>query len=65
LYAHEFISSNQEYVEKTKKEGVSLIVDDIKFQIGAIILHRVLAQLCADRGIKINKTSQLNFAGLE
>ena len=59
----EFISSNQEYVEKAKKAGVPLIGDDIKSQIGATILHRVLAQLCVDRGIKINKTSQLNFAG--
>lgn len=59
----EFITSNQEYVDKAKKAGAPLIGDDIKSQIGATILHRVLAQLCVDRGIKINKTSQLNFAG--
>jgi myo-inositol-1-phosphate synthase len=59
----EFISSNDEYVEKAKKANVPLIGDDIKSQIGATILHRVLAQLCVDRGVKINKTSQLNFAG--
>jgi len=59
----EFISSNEEYVEKAKKANVPLIGDDIKSQIGATILHRVLAQLCVDRGVKINKTSQLNFAG--
>ncbi len=59
----EFISSNEEYVEKAKKAKVPLIGDDIKSQVGATILHRVLAQLCVDRGVKINKTSQLNFAG--
>lgn len=59
----EFISSNEIYVEKAKKANVPLIGDDIKSQIGATILHRVLAQLCVDRGVKINKTSQLNFAG--
>jgi myo-inositol-1-phosphate synthase len=59
----EFISSEEEYVEKAKKAKVPLIGDDIKSQIGATILHRVLTQLCVDRGVKINKTSQLNFAG--
>ena len=54
----EFISSNQEYVEKAKKAGVPLIGNDIKSQIGATILHRVLAQLCVDRGIKKNKDEE-------
>jgi myo-inositol-1-phosphate synthase len=58
-----FISSDKEYIEKAKKAKVPLIGDDIKSQIGATILHRVLTQLCVDRGVKINKTSQLNFAG--
>jgi len=59
----EFITSSKEFVEKARKAKVPLIGDDIKSQIGATILHRVLTQLCVDRGIKINKTSQLNFAG--
>jgi len=59
----EFITSNPEFVDKAKKAKVPLIGDDIKSQIGATILHRVLTQLCVDRGVKINKTSQLNFAG--
>ncbi|MBT3272024.1 MAG: inositol-3-phosphate synthase [Spirochaetales bacterium] len=59
----EFLSSNQKYVELAKAAKVPLIGDDIKSQVGATILHRVLAQLCVDRGVKINKTSQLNFAG--
>jgi myo-inositol-1-phosphate synthase len=58
-----FISSDPVYVEKFKKAKVPIIGDDIKSQIGATILHRVLTQLCVDRGVKINKTSQLNFAG--
>jgi len=59
----EFITSSKEFAEKARKAKVPLIGDDIKSQIGATILHRVLTQLCVDRGIKINKTSQLNFAG--
>ena len=59
----EFISSNEKYVALAKAAGVPLIGDDIKSQVGATILHRVLAQLCVDRGVKITKTSQLNFAG--
>jgi myo-inositol-1-phosphate synthase len=59
----EFITSNEDYVQKAKKAKVPLIGDDIKSQIGATILHRMLTQLCVDRGVKINKTSQLNFAG--
>lgn len=59
----EFITSNPEYVNKAKKANIPMIGDDVKSQIGATILHRVLTQLCVDRGVKINKTSQLNFAG--
>lgn len=58
-----FLSSDPVYVEKFKNAKIPLIGDDIKSQIGATILHRVLTQLCVDRGVKINKTSQLNFAG--
>lgn len=58
-----FISSDPEYAEKAKKAKVPLVGDDIKSQIGATILHRVLTQLCVDRGVKIKETSQLNFAG--
>ncbi|MCL5073221.1 MAG: inositol-3-phosphate synthase, partial [Actinobacteria bacterium] len=58
-----FISSDPFYTEKAKNAKVPIIGDDIKSQIGATILHRVLTQLCLDRGVKINKTSQLNFAG--
>ena len=37
--------------------------DDIKSQVGATIVHRVLAKLLEDRGVKLDRTSQLNFGG--
>jgi myo-inositol-1-phosphate synthase len=59
----EFLSSDPEYIHKFETAHLPMIGDDIKSQIGATILHRVLTQLLVDRGVKINKTSQLNFAG--
>jgi myo-inositol-1-phosphate synthase len=59
----EFISSDKVYVQNFKEKRLPLVGDDIKSQIGATILHRVLTQLLVDRGVKILKTSQLNFAG--
>ena len=59
----EFISSDADYVGKFSEANLPMVGDDIKSQIGATILHRVLTQLLVDRGVKINKTSQLNFAG--
>ncbi len=43
--------------------GVPIIGDDIKSQVGATITHRVLARLFADRGVRIDRTYQLNFGG--
>jgi len=40
-----------------------IIGDDIKSQVGATIVHRVLAKLFRDRGVKIDRTYQLNFGG--
>ena len=59
----EFISSDKQYVQKFKEAHLPMVGDDIKSQIGATILHRVLTQLLLDRGVKILRTSQLNFAG--
>ena len=59
----EFISSQEQYVRKFQDARLPMVGDDIKSQIGATILHRVLAQLLVDRGVKITRTSQLNFAG--
>ncbi len=57
------ISSQEQYVRKFQDARLPMVGDDIKSQIGATILHRVLAQLLVDRGVKITRTSQLNFAG--
>ena len=40
-----------------------VVGDDIKSQVGATIVHRVLARLFQDRGVKIDNTYQLNFGG--
>ena len=43
--------------------GVPIVGDDIKSQVGATIVHRVLARLFEDRGVQLDKTYQLNFGG--
>ncbi|MFP4465518.1 MAG: inositol-3-phosphate synthase [Candidatus Goldiibacteriota bacterium] len=58
-----FIASNKEWAAKFKKAGVPIIGDDIKSQVGATIVHRVLTELFGDRGCRILKTYQLNFGG--
>ncbi len=58
-----FIASKESWAEKFKKEKVPIIGDDIKGQIGATIVHRVLARLCDDRGATIDKTYQINVGG--
>ena len=46
-----------------KEAGAPLIGDDIKSQIGATIVHRVLTRLFMDRGVRLDNTYQLNFGG--
>jgi myo-inositol-1-phosphate synthase len=58
-----FIASTPAWAEKFKKAGVPIIGDDIKSQVGATIVHRVLTKLFGDRGCKIYRTYQLNFGG--
>jgi myo-inositol-1-phosphate synthase len=58
-----FIASRPEWVKKFRDAGVPIIGDDIKSQVGATILHRTLAKLFEDRGVRIDKTYQLNFGG--
>lgn len=58
-----FIASNPEWEKKFKEKNIPIIGDDIKGQVGATIVHRVLAKLCNDRGTKIKKTYQLNVGG--
>lgn len=58
-----FISSNPEYADKFRKAELPIIGDDIKSQVGATITHRMLAQLFEDRGVRLDRTYQLNFGG--
>lgn len=58
-----FIASSNEWAKKFQDRKLPLIGDDIKSQVGATILHRTLAKLFSDRGVKIENTYQLNFGG--
>jgi len=53
----------KEWPKKFEEKGIPVAGDDIKSQLGATILHRVLAQLMLDRGIEVQKTYQLNVGG--
>jgi myo-inositol-1-phosphate synthase len=58
-----FIASDPEWERRFKEAGLPIIGDDIKSQVGSTIIHRQLAKLFEDRGIKIDHTYQLNFGG--
>ncbi|MDD8013253.1 MAG: inositol-3-phosphate synthase, partial [Acidobacteriota bacterium] len=60
-----FIASagSGEWARRFAERGLPIIGDDIKSQLGATITHRVLAKLFTDRGIKIERTYQLNTGG--
>lgn len=58
-----FLVSNPEWAEAFYRRGVPIVGDDIKSQLGATILHRTLAQLFVDRGVKLTRTYQLNTGG--
>ncbi len=58
-----FIATDPEWAERFRAAGVPIIGDDIKSQVGATIVHRVLSRLMEDRGINIDRTYQLNFGG--
>ena len=58
-----FIASDPEWQEKFSSRNVPIIGDDVKSQVGATILHRTLAKLFVDRGVKIERSYQLNFGG--
>ncbi|WP_448587370.1 inositol-3-phosphate synthase [Thermocrinis sp.] len=58
-----FIVSDPEWAKKFEDAGIPVVGDDIKSQVGATIIHRTLAQLFVDRGVKIDRTYQLNFGG--
>ena len=58
-----FIASDPEWAERFRAAGVPIVGDDIKSQVGATIVHRVLSRLMEDRGVTIDRTYQLNFGG--
>lgn len=58
-----FIASSDYWAERFRQRGLPIIGDDIKSQVGATILHRVLTSLFVDRGVRLDRTYQLNFGG--
>ncbi len=58
-----FIASSKEWAERFAERNLPIVGDDVKGVVGATIVHRTLAQLCADRGVEITKTYQINVGG--
>jgi myo-inositol-1-phosphate synthase len=58
-----FISSDPVWARRFHKARVPIVGDDIKSQVGSTIIHRVLAKLFEDRGVRLDHTYQLNFGG--
>ena len=58
-----FIAREDYWRRRFEKAGLPIIGDDIKSQVGATIVHRVLTNLFKDRGVRVERTSQLNVGG--
>src|SRR5439155_22913087 len=58
-----FIASEDYWDKRFRKAGLPIVGDDIKSQVGATIVHRTLARLFHERGVKMMRTSQLNVGG--
>jgi myo-inositol-1-phosphate synthase len=58
-----FIASNPAWQARFAARGLPLLGDDIKSQVGATIVHRVLTNLFRERGVRLERTYQLNFGG--
>ena len=58
-----FIAKEKYWQHRFEEKGLPVIGDDIKSQVGATITHRVLTKLFRDRGVKLERTYQLNFGG--
>ena len=58
-----FIAREPYWQRRFKDAGVPIVGDDIKSQVGATITHRVLTNLFNDRGVRVDRTYQLNFGG--
>ena len=58
-----FIAREPYWQRRFRDRGLPIIGDDIKSQVGATIVHRTLARLFVDRGVRLDRTYQLNFGG--
>jgi myo-inositol-1-phosphate synthase len=58
-----FIASDPEWAARFRDAGVPIVGDDIKSQVGATIVHRILTRLFEDRGLALDHTYQLNVGG--
>ncbi len=58
-----FIAREPYWYKRFAEAGLPIVGDDIKSQVGATITHRVLTRLFRDRGVKLERTYQLNFGG--
>ncbi len=58
-----FIAKEDYWADRFRKKGLPIIGDDIKSQVGATIVHRSMARLFHERGVKLKRTSQLNVGG--
>ena len=58
-----FIAREEYWGKRFRDNGLPIVGDDIKSQVGATITHRVLTRLFEDRGVKLDRTYQLNFGG--
>jgi myo-inositol-1-phosphate synthase len=58
-----FIASDPKWAQRFRDRGLPIIGDDIKAQLGATIVHRVLTDLFAKRGVRLERTYQLNTGG--
>jgi myo-inositol-1-phosphate synthase len=58
-----FIVSDSQWAKRFEKKGIPVVGDDVKSQMGATIIHRALAKLFEDRGVRLDRTYQINTGG--
>src|SRR3989475_8252364 len=58
-----FIAREAYWRRRFEERGLPIVGDDVKSQVGATIVHRVLTRLFMERGVRVERTSQLNFGG--
>ena len=58
-----FLASNADWRRRFEEKRLPIVGDDIKSQVGATIVHRMLANLMRERGVRLDRTYQLNFGG--